>query len=280
MIKEKYASADIQMAKGRAEPLVCLTAYTTPMAKMLDPHVDLLLVGDSLGMVMYGMENTLGVDLEMMIRHGQAVMRAQPRACVVVDMPFGTYEESPEQAYRNAALIMKETGCDGVKLEGGTDMADTITHLTSRNIPVMGHIGLQPQSVLKDGGYKVKGKTSAEEEKLLADAKAIEEAGAFSVVIEGTVEDLSTTLTNHLTIPTIGIGASVRCDGQILVTEDMLGLSIGHVPKFVRQQATLSENIDKAVAAYADEVRTRAFPADEHVYTRPKTVKIVSGNKT
>ncbi len=268
----KITTVDIRNAKGAEKPIVCLTAYTTPMAKMLDPHVDLMLIGDSIGMVMYGMENTLGVDLDMMIRHGQAVMRADPKACIVVDMPFGTYEESPEQAYRNAARIMKETGCDAVKLEGGLDMAKTIAHLTSNNIPVMAHIGLQPQSVIKDGGYKVKGRKADEEEKLMADALAVQDAGAFAVVIEGTVEDLSATLSKTLNIPTIGIGASKDCDGQILVTEDMIGLSVGHVPKFVKQYTHLSEIIDEAVSNYATEVRARDFPTQDHVYTRPKLV--------
>lgn len=272
MSNQKITTVDIRKAKNRDEALVCLTAYTTPMAKMLDTHVDLLLVGDSIGMVMYGMENTLGVDLEMMIRHGEAVMRANPKSCVVVDMPFGTYEESPEQAYRNAARIMKETGCDAVKLEGGIDMARTIAHLTAHNIPVMGHIGLQPQSVIKDGGYKIKGRNIEEEGKLITDGQAVQDSGAFAVVIEGTVEDLSATISNILEIPTIGIGASNQCDGQILVTDDMLGLTVGHVPKFAKQYATLAKEIDRAVSNYTKEVKARNFPSEDHVYTRPKLV--------
>ncbi len=262
---------EIKAHKQSAEPLVCLTAYTTPMAEILDNHADLLLVGDSVGMVMYGMENTLGVTLETMIRHGQAVMRGAKHACVIIDMPFGTYEESPEHACRNAARIMKETGCDGIKLEGGADMARTIEHLTSRNIPVMAHIGLLPQSILKDGGYKVKGRSSEDETRLIADAKAIEKAGAFSVVIEGTVEDVAERITGTINIPTIGIGASPACGGQILVTEDMLGLNEAP-PKFVKEYASLRTDIEKAARAYAEDVRARKFPAAENVYTRPRAV--------
>lgn len=263
---------EIKRRKGGV-PVVCLTAYTTPMARLLDLNADLLLVGDSLGNVLYGLENTLAVDLEMMIRHGQAVVRGVSRACVIVDMPFGTYEESPEQAYRNATRIMKETGCDGVKLEGGQAMAPAIQYLTSRTIPVMAHIGLLPQSVVKDGGYKVKGKTTEDEARLLADAKAIEQAGAFAVVVEGTVQDVAEKITKTISIPTIGIGAGLSCDGQILVTEDMLGMLTGHTPKFVKKYADLAGLVDKAAAAYADDVRARKFPDDEHSYTRPKQDK-------
>ncbi|MEM7679526.1 MAG: 3-methyl-2-oxobutanoate hydroxymethyltransferase, partial [Pseudomonadota bacterium] len=237
--KARFTTADIQAAKGRSEPLVCLTAYTAPMADHLDEYCDLMLVGDSVGMVLYGMDNTLQVDLDMMIRHGQAVMRRAKNACVVVDMPFGSYEESPEQAYRNAAKVMRETNCDAIKLEGGVDMAETIKYLTSRKIPVMGHIGLMPQSVVKDGGYKVKGKTKASEAQLLEDARAIEDAGVFAFVLEGTVDDVSAKVTQASGVPVIGIGASVACDGQILVTEDMLGMTDGHIPKFVKQYAKL-----------------------------------------
>ncbi|GJL85962.1 MAG: 3-methyl-2-oxobutanoate hydroxymethyltransferase [Micavibrio sp.] len=272
MENKRITIPEIAGHKGRTEPLVCLTAYTTPMAKILDPYVDLLLVGDSLGMVLYGMENTLGVDLEMMIRHGQAVMRGVEKSCVIVDMPFGSYEESPESAYRNAMRVMKETGCDGIKLEGGTDMADTIKYLTARNIPVMAHIGLQPQSVLKDGGYKVKGRQAVEAQKILEDARAIESAGAFAVVIEGTVEDVAAEITQSINIPTIGIGASPACDGQILVTEDMIGLLEGPSPKFVKEYTNIRKDIAAAAAAYAGEVRNRKFPATEQTYTRPKAV--------
>lgn len=264
---------EIRAHKSRPEALVCLTAYTTPMARILGRHAELLLVGDSIGNVLYGMENTLAVDLEMMIRHGQAVMRGAGNACVIIDMPFGTYEESEIQAYKNAARVMKETGCDGVKLEGGQDMAQTIAYLTARNIPVMGHIGLQPQSVLKEGGYKIKGKTSAEESKLLLDAKSVEQAGAFAVVVEGTVEDVSRKITNSISIPTIGIGASPACDGQIIVSEDMLGLLEGHTPKFVKKYANLASDIENAARDFAADVRARQFPASEHLYTRPHSVE-------
>jgi 3-methyl-2-oxobutanoate hydroxymethyltransferase len=270
MDQKRISIPEIRTRKG-GNPIVCLTAYTAPIAKILDPHVDLLLVGDSIGNVLYGMDNTLAVDLEMMVRHGQAVMRNVKNACVVIDMPFGTYEESPEQAYRNAMRIMKETGCDGVKLEGGETMAATIQYLTSRNIPVMAHIGLLPQSVIKDGGYKIKGKTLAEETQLLDDAHAIDKAGAFAVVIEGTVEDVSAKITKTISIPTIGIGASATCDGQVLVIDDMLGLT-EKLPKFVKKYTDLANEIDKAAAAYAEDVRARKFPSGEHVYTKPQIV--------
>jgi 3-methyl-2-oxobutanoate hydroxymethyltransferase len=261
---------DIRSRKGSA-PIVCLTAYTTPIARIFDRHADLLLVGDSIGNVLFGFENTLAVDLDMMVRHGQAVMRGVSHACVVIDMPFGTYEESPEQAYRSAMRIMKETGCDGVKLEGGESMAATIHYLTSRNIPVMAHIGLLPQSVLKDGGYKIKGKTVDEETRLLNDAKAIEKAGAFAVVIEGTVESVAAKITKAISIPTIGIGASAACDGQVLVADDMLGIT-EKPAKFVKKYANLAHDIDKAAAEYAADVRARVFPAAEHTYSRPMAV--------
>lgn len=260
---------EIRAAKGAAQPIVCLTAYTAPIARILDRHADILLVGDSLGNVIYGLENTLAVDLEMMIRHGQAVVRSAQKACVVIDMPFGTYEENAEQAFRNALRVMKETGCDAVKLEGGQDMAQTIQYLTARNIPVMAHIGLQPQSVLKDGGYKIKGRTSEDEARLLADAKAVEKSGAFAVVIEGTVEDVAAKLTKSISIPTIGIGASAACDGQVLVIDDMIGLT-ADVPKFVKKYADVAGEIEKAASAFAADVRAKKFPDAEHVYTRPR----------
>lgn len=260
---------EIRAAKGAAQPLVCLTAYTAPVARILDRYADILLVGDSVGNVVYGLENTLAVDLEMMIRHGQAVVRSAQKACVVIDMPFGTYEENAEQAFRNALRVMKETGCDAVKLEGGQDMAATIQYLTSRNIPVMAHIGLQPQSVLKDGGYKIKGRTSEDEARLLLDAKAVEKSGAFAVVIEGTVEDVAAKLTKSISIPTIGIGASSACDGQVLVIDDMIGLTVS-VPKFVKKYADVAGEIEKAAAAFAADVRAKKFPGAEHVYTRPR----------
>ncbi len=270
MDQKRISIPEIRARKG-GKPIVCLTAYTAPMAKILDRHADLLLVGDSIGNVLYGLENTLAVDLEMMIRHGQAVMRGVKNACVVIDMPFGTYEENPEQAYRNAMRIMKETGCDAVKIEGGETMAATIQYLVSRNIPVMAHIGLLPQSVVKEGGYKIKGKTADEETRLLNDARAIDKAGAFAVVIEGTIEDVSAKMTNAISIPTIGIGASSSCDGQVLVIDDMLGMT-EKPPKFVKKYADLADIIDKAAADYADDVRARKFPGDEHVYTKPRVV--------
>ncbi len=260
---------EIRAAKGAAQPLVCLTAYTAPVARILDRYADILLVGDSVGNVVYGLENTLAVDLDMMIRHGQAVTRSSRNACVVIDMPFGTYEENTEQAFRNALRVMKETGCDAVKLEGGQDMAQTIQYLTSRNIPVMAHIGLQPQSVLKDGGYKIKGRTSEDEARLLLDAKAVEKSGAFAVVIEGTVEDVAAKLTKSISIPTIGIGASAACDGQVLVIDDMIGLT-ANVPKFVKKYADVAGEIEKAAAAFSADVRAKKFPSAEHVYTRPR----------
>lgn len=262
---------EIKYRKG-GRPLVCLTAYTAPMARILDRHADLLLVGDSIGNVLYGFDNTLAVDLPMMIRHGQAVVRASRNAPVIIDLPFGSYEESPELAYRNASQVMRETGCDGVKLEGGQTMASTIQYLTSRHIPVMAHIGLLPQSVLKEGGYKIKGRSAEEETHLLADAKAVEKAGAFAVVIEGTVEDVAAHITKSISIPTIGIGAGLHCDGQILVTEDMLGLLEGHTPKFVKKYANLAEQIESAVSSYAGDVRSKKFPDAEHVYPRPRIV--------
>jgi 3-methyl-2-oxobutanoate hydroxymethyltransferase len=264
---------EIRAAKGAAQPLVVLTAYTAPIARILDKYVDILLVGDSIGNVMYGLENTLAVDLEMMIRHGQAVVKNSQNALVVIDMPFGTYEESPELAFRNAHKIMRDTNCDAVKLEGGKDMAATIQYLTSRNIPVMAHIGLQPQSVLKDGGYKIKGRTSDEETRLLEDAMAISKAGAFAVVIEGTVEDVAAKMTKAISIPTIGIGASPSCDGQVLVIDDLLGLT-PRAPKFVKKYADLSSVIEKAAAEFASDVRARKFPGDEQLYTRPRPVAV------
>lgn len=254
----------IQGMKGGA-PIVCLTAYDAPMARVVDLHCDLALVGDSLGMVVHGLDSTLGVTLEMMILHGRAVRRGLSRACMVVDMPFGTYEESPAQAFRNAARIMADTGAAAVKLEGGVEMAETIRFLTARAIPVMAHIGLTPQSVNLFGGYKVQGRGAAGD-KVMADAQAVAEAGAFAVVLEKTPRGLSDRITAALPIPTIGIGASAGCDGQILVTEDMLGLFNDFRPKFVKRQAELGRTADEAVAAYAAEVRARSFPGPEHVF--------------
>lgn len=254
--------ADILARKGDT-PLVVLTAYTTPVARIVDRHCDIVLVGDSLGMVLHGLPSTLGVTMEMMILHGRAVMRGVQKSMVVIDMPFGSYEESPEQAFRNAARIMAETGAPAVKLEGGRHMAETIAFLTKRGVPVMAHIGLTPQSVNTLGGYKVVGR-DAEAEKVMDDAVAVQEAGAFSVVLEKVPEGLSGRITQRLSIPTIGIGAGVRCDGQVLVVDDMLGLFTDFRPKFVKRFGELGAAADEAIAAYADEVRTRRFPAPEH----------------
>ena len=253
-------------ARKGAEPIVCLTAYTVSNARQLDPHVDVLLVGDSLGMVVYGLDSTLGVTLDMMVNHGAAVMRGSARACVVVDMPFGSYQESPAQAFRAAARILAETGCAAVKLEGGEEMAPTIDFLVRRGIPVMGHVGLTPQAVNVLGGYKARGRSEAEQEKILADARAVAEAGAFSLVVEGVVEPLARRVTEAVPVPTIGIGASAACDGQVLVTDDLLGLFGGFTPKFVKRYAELGPTIEAAAAAYADDVRARRFPAAEHTF--------------
>ena len=255
----------IRARKG-GEPIVSLTAYHAHTARIIDPHVDFLLVGDSLGMVMHGYETTLPVPLDLMIMHGAAVVRGSSKALVVVDMPFGSYEESPGVAFRNAARVIKETGCGAIKLEGGARMADTIRYLTGRGIPVMAHIGLTPQSVNMMGGFKTQGRRRAEWAGIEADATAIAEAGAFAVVLEGMAELLAARITRLIPIPTIGIGASASCDGQILVLEDMLGLS-PRVPKFVKKFGELGAAIENAVKDYAAEVRSRAFPGLDHVYT-------------
>lgn len=256
-------------ARKGGEPIACLTAYTTQVAKLVDAHCDLILVGDSLGMVVYGLPSTIGVTMEMMIAHGQAAMRGSSRACVVVDMPFGSYEEGPDQAMRNAARIMAETGCQAVKLEGGVTMAPTIKFLTERSVPVMAHIGLRPQAVNTFGGYKVQGRDDASRAQVLADAKAVAEAGAFSVVIEKTAEDISREITGAIPIPTVGIGASMACDGQILVVDDILGMFTDFRPKFAKPYAELGKAAGEAIKAYADDVRARAFPGPEHVF-QPK----------
>ncbi|MBR9839101.1 MAG: 3-methyl-2-oxobutanoate hydroxymethyltransferase [Rhodobacteraceae bacterium] len=255
---------DIRARKGGA-PLVSLTAYTTPMAQLMDAHCDFVLVGDSVGMVLHGLESTLGVTMEMMILHGRAVKRGLAQAMMVVDMPFGSYEESPEQAFRNAARLMAETGCAAVKLEGGVEMAGTIAFLVKRGIPVMAHVGLTPQSINTLGGYKVQGRGAAGD-RLMADAVAVAEAGAFAVVLEKVPAALADRVTAGIAIPTIGIGASAGCDGQILVVDDMLGLFTAFKPKFVKRYATLGDQAGAAVAAYAEEVRSRRFPAAEHVF--------------
>jgi 3-methyl-2-oxobutanoate hydroxymethyltransferase len=252
-------------AHKNAKPVVCLTCYHAHTARLLDSHVDLMLVGDSLGMVMHGMENTLGVTLDMMIAHGKAVMRGSKHALVVVDLPFGSYEESPQIAFRNAARVIQETGCTAIKMEGGARIAETIHCLTQRGIPVMSHIGLTPQMIQIFGGFKTQGRTEAEWPAIEADARAVAEAGAFAVVLEGMAEPLAAKITREVAIPTIGIGASAECDGQILVMEDMLGLN-PNPPKFVRQYASLGSDIETAVKAYAADVRERRFPGKENVY--------------
>ncbi len=236
------------------------------MARLVDRHCDLVLVGDSVGMVMHGLPSTLGVTMEMMILHGQAVARGVTQACMVVDMPFGSYEEGREQAFRNAARLMTETGCQAVKLEGGRHMADTVAFLVQRGIPVMGHIGLTPQSVNTLGGYKVQGRGHHEAERITRDALALADAGAFSVVLEKLPSGLGRRISDEIAIPTIGIGAGVDCDGQVLVVDDMLGLFADFRPKFVKRYGELGGAADAAIAAYAAEVRARAFPAPEHSF--------------
>lgn len=261
----------IRARKG-GTPIVCLTCYHAHTARLLDNHVDVMLVGDSLGMVMHGMETTLGVSLELMILHCQAVMRGSRRALVVLDMPFGSYEESPEIAFRNGARAMKETGCTALKIEGGARMTSTIHYLTERGIPVMAHIGLTPQMVQVMGGFRTTGRDASEWPALEADAAAVAEAGAFAVVLEGMAEPLAAKITARIAIPTIGIGASPQCDGQILVMEDMLGLN-PHPPRFVREYAHLGPAIEAAVVKYADDVRNRRFPGQENVYAMRKQSK-------
>ena len=259
---------DIAAAKG-GTPLVCLTAYDAPMAALMDEHADLILVGDSVGMVVHGLPSTVGVTMEMMILHGQAVMRGSSKAFVVVDMPFGSYETNADQAFLNAARIMKETGCQAVKIESGAYAAQQISHLVERGVPVMGHVGLRPQAINVDGGFRAKGRTLSERDVVIAEAKAAEAAGAFAIVIEGVAEDLAAEITAEVACPTIGIGASGACDGQILVTPDMLGL-FDWTPKFVRRYADLNAQVSKAVAAYAADVRSRAFPGKAETYTLRK----------
>jgi 3-methyl-2-oxobutanoate hydroxymethyltransferase len=260
----RLTAPEIRARKG-GDPIVCLTAYTTPVAQILDPHCDVLLVGDSVGMVVHGLPNTVGVTLEMMILHGQAVMRGAERAMVVVDMPFGSYEASADQAFTNATRILKETGAQAVKVEAGEYIADTIAFMVQRGIPVMGHVGLRPQAVNVDGKFRAKGRTTQERKRVLAEAKAADTAGAFAIVVEGVDEALAPEITAAVEAPTIGIGASAQCDGQILVTDDLLGL-FDWTPKFVRRYADLKGVIDKAAAQYAADVRDRRFPAAAETY--------------
>jgi 3-methyl-2-oxobutanoate hydroxymethyltransferase len=261
---KRVTAPDIKNRKGGA-PTVALTAYHAHTARIIDPYVDFLLVGDSLGMVMHGYETTVPVPLELMIMHAQAVVRGSTRALVVVDMPFGSYEESPAIAFRNAARVLKETGCGAIKLEGGVQMAETIRYLADRGIPVMSHIGMTPQAINTIGSFRPRGRFRSEWAAFEADAKAVAEAGAFAVVLEALAELLAARITKEVAIPTIGIGASAECDGQILVLEDMLGLS-PRVPKFVKEYAQIGAGIEAAVKAFATEVRTRAFPSADYTY--------------
>ncbi|AQR62194.1 3-methyl-2-oxobutanoate hydroxymethyltransferase [Brevundimonas sp. LM2] len=267
---KRLTAPDIMKRKG-GEPLVCLTAYDAPTAALLDDHCDVLLVGDSVGMVVHGLPNTVGVTMEMMILHGQAVMRGSRRAMVVVDMPFGSYEGGMQVAYENCARMMKETGAQAVKLESGPTVPQTIEYLVQRGIPVMGHVGLRPQAVLTEGAFKAKGKTDDERLRVIAEAEATADAGAFAIVIEGTAEGVAREITETIDKPTIGIGASATCDGQILVTPDMLGL-FDWTPKFVRKYADLRGEIDRAVASYAADVKARRFPAEVETYFSRKPV--------
>jgi 3-methyl-2-oxobutanoate hydroxymethyltransferase len=262
----RLTAVDIHARKGGA-PIVSLTSYHAHTARIIDPFVDFILVGDSLGMVMHGLETTIPVTLEMMILQGRAVMRGSQKALVVVDLPFGSYEESPEAAFRSAARVMKETNCGAVKLEGGVRMAETVRFLAERGIPVMGHVGLTPQSFNTMGGFKVQGKDDESAKAVSADAQAIAAAGAFAIVLEGIVEPVARDITAKVPVPTIGIGASPACDGQILVLEDMLGLS-PRVPKFAKRYGTLASHIEESVRAYAEDVRQRSFPTEEFVYQR------------
>jgi 3-methyl-2-oxobutanoate hydroxymethyltransferase len=261
---QRVTVPEIRRRKGR-EKIVSLTAYTAPIAALLDPHVDLLLVGDSVGMVVHGLPTTIGVTLEMMILHGQAVVRGSSHALITVDLPFGTYESSPEQAFESSVRLMKETGCQAVKVEACDGIAETIAFLVGRGIPVIGHVGLRPQAVHQDGGFKAKGRTAEERERVMAEAQDVDAAGAFAIVLEGVTPDLADEITKAVAAPTIGIGASAQCDGQILVTEDMLGL-FEWTPKFVRRYAELGTVVGGAVAAYAADVRAGTFPDAGETY--------------
>ncbi|WP_297326295.1 3-methyl-2-oxobutanoate hydroxymethyltransferase [uncultured Bartonella sp.] len=262
---KRVTAPEIKIRKG-GEPIVSLTAYTAHSARIADPYCDFLLVGDSVGMVVYGYQSTLPVSVDMMVLHGSAVVRGSKHALVVVDMPFGSYEKSPEQAFINASRILSETGCGAVKLEGGAEMAKTVRFLARRGIPVMGHVGLMPQSINSLGGFKTQGRQQSDWPRIEGDASAIAEAGAFAIVLEGIVEPLAAKITRDLFIPTIGIGASNQCDGQILVMEDMLGFG-ERVPKFVRRYGNLEQQTEEAIKQYANDVKTRTFPGENETYT-------------
>lgn len=262
--KKRITTADIAARKS-GEPIVCLTAYDAPMAAILDEHCDVLLVGDSVGMVVHGLPSTVGVTIDMMIMHGKAVMRGSEQALIVIDMPFGSYEASPQLAFENATRLLKETGAQAVKLESGRYAAEAIKFLVERGIPVMGHVGLRPQAINVYGAFKARGRTTAERAEILAEAEATALAGAFAIVVEGVAEDLAREITERVKTPTIGIGASSVCDGQILVTQDMLGM-FDWTPKFVKRYANLRSSIKDAIAQYAGEVRRRSFPEAAQVY--------------
>jgi 3-methyl-2-oxobutanoate hydroxymethyltransferase len=264
----RLTAPDIRARKG-GEPLVCLTSYHAHTARILDGYCDVILVGDSLGMVMHGLESTVPVTLDMMILQGNAVMRGSRRALVVIDLPFGSYEASKEHAFTSAARVLKETGCGAVKLEGGRRMAETIAFLVERGVPVMGHVGLTPQAINTLGSFRAQGRDQDDWGPIEADARAVAEAGAFSVVLEAMAEPLARRISAEVAIPTIGIGASIACDGQILVLEDMLGLS-PRVPKFVKRFGDLGPSIERAVKSYAEDVRSRHFPGPDHVYPMRK----------
>ena len=267
--RKRLTAADIRARKG-GEPAVCLTAYTAPAAKLMQDHVDLLLVGDSLGMTIYGFDNTVAVTLDMMIAHGAAVVRATETPCIVVDLPFGAYQESPAAAFRAAARVMAETGCSAVKLEGGREMAETVRFLVERGVPVMGHVGLTPQHVHRFGGFRPQGRTDAETEALLADAGAVADAGAFSIVVEAVPEAAARRVTDSVSVPTIGIGAGRPCDGQILVSDDVIGMFQEFTPRFVKRYAELGAALEDAARRYAADVRAGAFPGPEHTFKSRK----------
>ena len=252
------------------EPIVCLVCYTAQMSRLINNDVDVILVGDSLGMTIYGYNNTLSVTLDMMINHGAAVVRSTTLPHIVVDMPFGSYEESPELAFRSASKIMRETGAQSVKLEGGEEFSDTIQFLSQRGIPVMGHIGLMPQRIQTLGGFFTQGKTEKESIRLINDAKAISEAGAFSMVVEAIPEEVATKITNSVEVPTIGIGGGRNCDGQILVSHDILNLYGEFTPKFVKKYGNIDKNIITAVKQYSEDVKNKVFPTEKHIFTIKK----------
>ena len=260
----RATAPDITAQKGQ-DPIVCLTAYDAPTAAILDEYCDVILVGDSVGMVVHGLTTTVGVTLDMMIMHGQAVMRGSQKALIVVDLPFGYYEDSPERAFQNAARVMRETGCQAVKIESGSYAAETISYLVERGIPVMSHVGLRPQSMNVLGGFRARGRSKVVADEIIENAIAAAEAGSFAVVVEGVSAELADKVTRSVKIPTIGIGASSGCDGQILVTPDMLGM-FDRVPKFVKKYGDMSGLIEKAVSDYREEVRSRSFPGEENTY--------------